>query len=73
MFDWTLLQACKRPFFLAGGLGPQNIARAIRQVRPYGVDVSSGVETEGQKDAMKINQFLQIIANITNITKEVCI
>lgn len=73
VFDWTLLQACKRPFFLAGGLGPSNIARAIRQVRLYGVDVSSGVETEGQKDATKIQQFLQIIANITNITKEVCI
>ncbi|MEL7621992.1 MAG: phosphoribosylanthranilate isomerase [Clostridiales bacterium] len=53
-FDWSLTAAISRPFFLAGGLNPGNLAAAIRQVRPMGVDLSSGVETDRCKDKQKI-------------------
>lgn len=53
-FDWTLTEKIQRPFFLAGGLGPDNIAEAIRKVRPWAVDLSSKVETDGRKDREKI-------------------
>ena len=53
-FDWTLLKNMKRPYFLAGGLGPHNLEEAVKTVRPWGVDMSSGVETDGIKDKEKI-------------------
>jgi phosphoribosylanthranilate isomerase len=53
-FDWTLVRQLRRPFFLAGGLGPHNVAQAIADVRPWGVDMSTGLETDGRKDADKI-------------------
>jgi len=62
-FDWTLaLQARKfgRPIILAGGLTPENVADAVRKVRPYAVDVSSGVESApGKKDPAKVAAFIQ--------------
>ena len=56
-FDWTLVRKIDRPYFLAGGLDADNVTAAIRQLRPYAVDVSSGIETDGQKDKEKMAAF----------------
>ena len=53
-FDWSLVCGIRRPFMLAGGLGPANVADAIRAVRPWGVDMSGGIETNGFKDPQKM-------------------
>lgn len=53
-FDWSLLSSFDRPFFLAGGLRPENITEAVSRFHPYALDLSSGVETEGYKDKEKI-------------------
>ena len=58
VFDWQLLKDVKRPFFLAGGLDITNIEKALNEIEPYGVDVSSGVETEGFKDRIKMTDFV---------------
>lgn len=58
-FDWQLLSAVKRPFFLAGGLNPENIEEALTVVDPYGVDVSSGIETGNFKDEKKMETFVE--------------
>ena len=58
VFDWQLLRDVKRPFFLAGGLDITNIEKALNEIEPYGVDVSSGVETEGFKDRIKMTDFV---------------
>lgn len=62
-FDWRLTKVdIDLPIILAGGLNPNTVANGIKQVRPYGVDVSSGVESEpGIKDIAKIKQFIQQI------------
>jgi len=67
-FDWTLIpEAMPLPIILSGGLQPENVAAAIRQVRPYAVDVSSGVEAnKAIKDAVKITRFIQEV-NSTNV------
>jgi phosphoribosylanthranilate isomerase len=59
-FDWSLIPAdLPRPVILSGGLTPDNVAEAIQRVRPWAVDVSSGVEeAKGIKDAHKIAQFI---------------
>lgn len=62
-FDWSLIQDIERPFFLAGGLTPENVKGAISLVHPYGVDVSSGVETDGHKDYAKMKAFIQAVKN----------
>lgn len=53
-FDWSLASGVTRPYLLAGGLTPENIPDAISQLHPYGLDLSSGVETEKKKDISKI-------------------
>ena len=61
-FDWNLAvePARRRPIILAGGLTPENVAEAVTLVRPYAVDVSSGVESEpGRKDHEKLSSFIK--------------
>lgn len=53
-FDWSLVSSVGRPFMLAGGLGPENVAQAISEVRPWGVDMSSGIESGRLKDPAKM-------------------
>ena len=60
-FDWSVLKDFDRPFFLAGGLGPDNVARAIKDVHPFAVDVSSGIETDGVKDYKKMTAFVSAV------------
>ena len=64
VFDWSSLDEFERPFMLAGGINSTNVARAIRTVRPYGIDISSGIETEGVKDDEKIKAFTNIVRTI---------
>ena len=60
-FDWSLLQGIRRPYFLAGGLAPENVTQAIRALHPYAVDVSSGIEQNGQKDREKMAAFVAAV------------
>lgn len=60
-FDWTLAAQSARAHrvILSGGLNPENVIEALERVRPFGVDVSSGVETGGRKDHSKIREFIR--------------
>ncbi len=60
-FDWKLAAASDRPYFLAGGLDPQNAPEAVRQLHPYALDVSSGIETRGRKDRRKMAEFVHSV------------
>ena len=63
-FDWDLLQNFGRPYILAGGLDCQNVTEAINRLHPFGVDVSSGIETAGIKDKDKMIAFANAVRNI---------
>lgn len=63
-FDWNLVPAIKRPWFLAGGLGCDNLEKAIKLLHPWAVDLSSSVETDGHKDPDKIAEAVQTVRNI---------
>ena len=60
-WDWSLLTGMKRPFILAGGLDSENVQEAVSKTHPFGVDVSSGVETDGCKDREKILRFVRTV------------
>ncbi len=65
-FNWDYAEALSLPqqLILAGGLNPENVREAITKVRPYMVDVSSGVETDGKKDQMKIESFILKVKSV---------
>ena len=70
-FDWGRLDTTElaQPFFIAGGLNEDNVARAIQHFSPFAGDVSSGVETDGQKDHEKIRRFIERVKNGISRTK----
>ena len=70
-FDWGRLDTTElaQPFFIAGGLNEDNVAKAIQHFSPFAVDVSSGVETNGQKDHEKIRRFIERVKNGISRTK----
>ncbi len=63
VFDWRLLKNFNREYFLAGGLNVENVRDAIKILNPYAVDVSSGIETNGIKDAVKMKNFQIAVRN----------
>lgn len=67
VFDWQMVSAYQdKPFFLAGGLGVDNIEKALKVVRPYAVDASSSLETDGVKDSVKMQEFVAKIREVTH-------
>ena len=72
VFDWRLAAAAaaRFPVVIAGGLSPANVGRLIEQVRPWAVDVSSGVETNGLKDTAKIREFIEAVRNADKETED---
>ena len=65
-FDWQLARkvSAKFPVLIAGGLTPTNVSRLVKETQPWGVDVSSGVETNGQKDTAKIIAFIKSVRRV---------
>ena len=70
-FDWGRLDTTElaQPFFIAGGLNEDNVEEAIQHFTPFAVDVSSGVETDGQKDHEKIRRFIERVKHGISRTK----
>lgn len=71
VFDWSVIESLKldRPFMLAGGLTPENVEAAVTSVRPYGIDVNSGVEKEpGVKDHKKLCTLIQRVVQLDKLS-----
>ena len=66
-FNWDLAKRVSRPYLLAGGLSPDNIAEALETLHPWGVDVSSGIETDGRKDGEKMRRFVEQVRSFDAI------
>ena len=64
--DESILKDFKGDYFLAGGLSPDNIREKINTLHPFGVDVSSGIETDGKKDADKMRKFVKLVREVEN-------
>ncbi len=68
--DWGVsaefVRRARRPVFLAGGLTPANVAEAIRTVRPFGLDICSGVRTNGRLDAARLSSYVQAVRSVTH-------
>lgn len=63
-FDWMLAGGISRPYFLAGGLGVDNLEKAVHYLSPWAVDLSSSVETNGKKDPEKIRQAVELVRKL---------
>jgi len=63
VFDWKLAQGCRKPFFLAGGIHAGNVEHALEKLKPFAIDLSSGVETDGVKDKEKILEIVRRVRN----------
>ncbi len=61
IFNWQLLKNFEREYFLAGGLTVENVSAAVKDLKPFAVDVSSGIETGGLKDSAKMKKFVDIV------------
>lgn len=68
--DWEvsrrIVETAGRPVYLAGGLKPENVTEAIRQVRPFGVDLCTGVRTDGRLDPVKLHAFMQAVRSASS-------
>ncbi len=67
-FDWDLIPPISRPYFLAGGLSAENLSDAVRRLHPWGVDLSSSLETDRRKDPEKIRKVMEILRAIPQET-----
>ena len=61
VFEWELIKDIKKPYFLAGGINVDNARTAIEKFHPYGLDISSGIETDGVKDKEKMADFVRTV------------
>ena len=66
-FDWSLVPPVRRPFFLAGGIGPENHRNAVSTLHPWAVDLSTSLETNGKKDPAKIRQIAKMLKQINTL------
>jgi phosphoribosylanthranilate isomerase len=72
VFDWGIARAAasRYPLIIAGGLTPENVGQAVGRLQPWGVDVSSGVETDGVKSAARMRAFVMAVRSATCPQKE---